>query len=551
MKKSKFLIAGLAALAAAAMIGGTWAVWTQQLLTKNEYMTAKYSTFLREIFESPDAWLPGEEERKAVWVQNDSTIPVIAKITMSQDWFRREDVTALVVPEGKTEPEETVVARKGETLPLTFFGEAGEEYAAVLNLNKDAVVVLSDCRAEKAGLRFDIEEVSSLKEAEGKWLLVSEQPDETGHYTFYYMGTVAPGDRTPVLLSSVRMNPQLEATVTGSYTYFTEDERAEDGYKKVTVSRVNSRYGYDSSTYTLHVNMQTVQATKGAVEQILSKDMVTDYIAGYIANTDGGYESVSVKKLLFEENSGKMTYTPYRTEDGKHMEDPGNWFMSFTNMAPGGVYKDKLVIENASGKNYRVYMRIVPKTNQTELQDELLKKIAMKVYYKDQLIYDGDVTGYHYSDETGNVDMQGLVPLGSYPKGRREEIRVELQLDPELGLQDDGTYKYADVLTKIDWEFMVQEKRSPSGGGGNPGNPSTPKTPPDPVPGEPVPGSGAPGDSTAFEVLPDSEMPMITLLARTGDDSHMLLLSVISVLSFLILAAAVVRLMRERRQGNI
>jgi len=75
--------------AAAATIGGTWAVWTQQLLAKNEYMTAKYSTFLQEDFESPKGWLPGEETRKAVWVKNESTIPIIAKITMNQNWVRR------------------------------------------------------------------------------------------------------------------------------------------------------------------------------------------------------------------------------------------------------------------------------------------------------------------------------------------------------------------------------------------------------------------------------------------------------------------------------
>lgn len=545
MKKSKFLIAGLAAFAAAAMIGGTWAVWTQQLLTKNEYMTAKYSTFLREVFESPKAWLPGEEERKAVWVENDSTIPIIAKITMNQDWFRRDDVTALVIPEGKTEPEETVVAKKGEMLPLTFYGSAGEEYAAVLNFNKDAVVVLSDGRAKEPGLRFDLEEVSSLKEAEGKWLLVSEQPDETGHYTFYYMGTVAPGEKTPVLLSSVRMNPQLEATVTGSYTYFKKDENAEGGYRQVTVNQVNSKYGYDSSTYTLHVNMQTVQATKGAVEQIFSKDAVTEYIAGYIANTDGGYESDSVKKLLFEEKNGIMTYTPYRTEDGKQMEDAGYWFMSFTNMVPGGVYKDKLVIENASWKNYHVYMRIVPREGQTEIQNELLKKIAMKVYYKDQLIYDGDVTGYHYSDANGKEDMQGLVPLGSYSKKQQREIRVELQLDPELGLQDDGSYKYADVLTKIDWEFMVQEVTNHPGGG-NPGGGSPGGGTPGggtPIPDEPVPGGGGP----ALEYLPSSEVPLSMLLAKTGDSSHVMMLSVISAFSLLLLIVLLFGMMRKRK----
>ena len=360
MRKIKIFIAGLAAMAAAATIGGTWAVWTQQLLAKNEYMTAKYSTFLQEDFESPKGWLPGEETRKAVWVKNESTIPIIAKITMNQNWVRREDVTALQIPAAGGAPVEQVVAKKGEILPSVFTGENGKEYAAVLNFNRDAVVVLSDSRAREPGLRLDIPEVSTLQETVGKWLLVSETPDETGNYTFYYMGMVQPGDSTPILLSSVRMNPQLETTVTGSYTYFEKDDTVSGGYKKVTVDTVNSKYGYDSSTFTLSVNMQTVQATKGAVETIFQSSRITDYIAGYIAGS-GVYEADSVKTLYFEENNGIMSYTPYRTSDGKVEE--GNWFMSFTNMVPGGVYKDKLLIENNSYKTYSLFMRIKPRTD--------------------------------------------------------------------------------------------------------------------------------------------------------------------------------------------
>ena len=148
MRKIRIFIAGLAAMAAAATIGGTWAVWTQRLLAKNEYMTSKYSTFLREEFESPEDWLPGEETRKAVWVKNESTIPIIAKITMNQNWVRREDVTAMVVPpEGGAPKEIFLEPRKGEPLPVIFEAEDGRQYAAVLNFNKDGVVVLADKRA--------------------------------------------------------------------------------------------------------------------------------------------------------------------------------------------------------------------------------------------------------------------------------------------------------------------------------------------------------------------------------------------------------------------
>ena len=181
MKKSKIYIAGLAAMAAAATIGGTWAVWTQQLLAKNEYMTAKYSTLLEEEFKSPPTWLPGEETKKAVWVKNESTIPIIAKITMNQDWIRREDVTALVPPDDGGEPQLQVVAPKGQILPVTFQGEKGEEFAAVLNFTDD-VVVLSDSRAKEPGLRLGIREVKTLDETVGKWLLLTEEPNELGNF---------------------------------------------------------------------------------------------------------------------------------------------------------------------------------------------------------------------------------------------------------------------------------------------------------------------------------------------------------------------------------
>lgn len=545
MRKIRIFIAGLAAMAAAATIGGTWAVWTQRLLAKNEYMTSKYSTFLREEFESPEDWLPGEETRKAVWVKNESTIPIIAKITMNQNWVRREDVTAMVVPpEGGAPKEIFLEPRKGEPLPVIFDAEDGRQYAAVLNFNKDGVVVLADKRASEPGLRLDIPEVSSPAEAAGKWLLLSETPNEDGNFTFYYMGEVQPGEETPVLLSSVEMNPQLETTVTGSYTYYEKEESAVGGYKKITVNTVNSKYGYDCCHFTLGVNMQTVQSTKDAVKTIFKSDEVSEYIAGYIAGSGVFDDSASpVKTLYFRERDGVMSYTPYRTSDGRVEE--GNWFMSFTNMIPGGVYKDKLNIENGSFKNYRLYMRIIPRAGQTTIQDELLKKIAMKVYFKDKLIYDGDVTGYHYSG-SGNEDMQGLVPLGVYRRGSKDEIRVELVLDPDIGLNDDGTYKYADVLTKVDWEFMVQEVRN--GGGGNPpggggGGGTTPGGPGDnPEPGVEIPDEPVPLDGVTIEdgdvplsLLPDPEVPLGFMVPQTGDEFPVVPLAVTVVVSLLLM----------------
>lgn len=528
-KKSKYMIAGLAALMAVSMTGGTWAAWTQTLLAKNEFMTAKYSTHLKEDFpeypDVPETWLPGEERKKEVWVENDSTIPVIAKITMNQYWVRREDVMKLVQSEAGTEPYEEVVARAGETLPLIFNGDQGQEYAAILNFNKDAVVVLADSRASEPGLRLDIPEVSSVDDpaARGKWLLLTETPDYNGNYTFYYMDMIQPGERTPDLLESVRLNPQLENTVTGSYIHYETDENG--NYKKVVTQYENSKLAYDSSHFELSVTMETVQATQDAVNPnngqinastgnpgggIFEKDRITEYIAGYIAG-EGVYESTSTKKLYFEENNGIMTYEPYRNADGDIEE--GNWFMSFTNMVPGGVYKDKLLIENQSRKKYYLYMKIIPRDNQTAIQDELLKQISMEIYYKDQLYYKGDATGVKSAD-SGRYDMQNLVPLGMYRPKHKEEIRVVLRLNPDLGLNDDGSYKYADVLTKIDWLFMVEEYEDDDDDpapGNNPGGPSG-NTPDNPD-GNPR----TPGDSlTPLVPKTGDQLPIIPLAVTAG-----------------------------------
>lgn len=472
MKKSRIWIAGLAAIAAAAAIGGTWAAWTQTLLAKNEFMTAKYSTFLEERFEKPDAWLPGEETQKAVWVKNESTIPIIAQVSMNQSWFRREDVTAWLPDELSGEVKETLVGKQGDMLPLTFEGEKGEEFAAVLNFNADAdpvksqVVVLTNSRIEKTGLQLGIPAVDTIEEAVGKWLLVSEDPKETGNYTFYYMGMVQPGESTPYLLTSVTMNPQLETTVTGHHTYFEEDPENPGQYRQITVDTVNSKYGYDSSHYDLNLSMKTVQATKDAIDTMYPSDSVTQYISGYIAGS-GVYEADSKNTLAFDRINGQMVYYPVDqiSADGK---EGGNWFMSFTNMVPGGTYIDRLDIENRSGKTYELFMQIKPRA-QEQLKDELLKKISMEIYYgdseKETLLYQGDATGYYDSAANG-TDMQNLVNLGIYASGQKEQIRVVLRLDPELGLQDDGSYRYADLLTKIDWEFYVTEKHDGSNGGG-------------------------------------------------------------------------------------
>lgn len=149
------------------------------------------------------------------------------------------------------------------------------------------------------------------------------------------------------------------------------------------------------------------------------------------------------KKLYFEEKNGKMVWNNVRGDDG-------NWFMSFTNMVPGGQHKDQIKIENGSQKTYALYMQVIPVKQEKKL-DELLELISMKVSLGSKVIYEGTASGKDY--DHGN--LQNVIYLGTYKSGQEDEIHVDLALDKNVGLE------YCDLLTKNDWKFMVTEMKNP------------------------------------------------------------------------------------------
>lgn len=151
------------------------------------------------------------------------------------------------------------------------------------------------------------------------------------------------------------------------------------------------------------------------------------------------YADAKVKKLYFEQQNGTMVWNADKGSNG-------NWFMSFTNMVPGESYQDSLVIENGSSKTYELYFQIVP-LEQAELKDELLEKIQMTIMQDGKQIYKGNATG-----EPGTKDLQNIVPLGTYTPAKESTLVVDLTLDGDIGLE------YCDLLTQIDWKFMVKEK---------------------------------------------------------------------------------------------
>lgn len=140
--------------------------------------------------------------------------------------------------------------------------------------------------------------------------------------------------------------------------------------------------------------------------------------------------------------------------------------MSFTNMVPGGKYDDQLNIENGSKKTYSLYMQVLP-IEQDQKRDELLELISMKVKLGNDVIYEGTASGKEYN----NGNLRNVIFLGTYKPGGTGQISVDLELNKDTGTE------YCDLLTKIDWKFMVTEIQNPE----NPKNPEKPgigKNPP-------------------------------------------------------------------------
>jgi len=411
------------------MLVNTLAFWTQELWLDNEYQLGKYSTKIEEEFASPMGWLPGESVNKDILIANDGTVPVFVKAQVNLNWLGQNDIT-------------------GEPYGLTFTTKKAkeQEYAAIISWGNE-VVLLSNGISFVDSLRLGLPLVDTIAEAAGKWLLLDEEPDKDGNFTFYYMGVLASDEKTPLLMDSVKLNPQIEATTMETHTIYNKEDQ-----KWITEYLPNPSYSYENGKFLLTVNAWTVQATNDALGEVFVSNTLTEQAVVSYLGTVAIDQKPVVKKskpdktLYFEEHGDEMRFTPINSSGQK-------WFMSFLEMIPGGQYSDILTIENRSKNDYDLYMQVVPKANQDEMLKELLELIHMKVYLKDALIYDGNASGKEQYNSDNN--LQKAVFLGEYTAAMKTQIRVELELSKETSMQ------YCELLTKVDWKFIATEIVNP------------------------------------------------------------------------------------------
>ena len=68
------------------IIGGTIAYFTSSDRFTNVFSTKPYVMEVREVFESPDAWVPGTTTSKTVVATNKGDVPAAVRVKLTESW---------------------------------------------------------------------------------------------------------------------------------------------------------------------------------------------------------------------------------------------------------------------------------------------------------------------------------------------------------------------------------------------------------------------------------------------------------------------------------
>ncbi len=196
--KKKMLLATLALLLVGTF-GVTLAYYSTQKDFSNIFKTGTYGTTIKEKFQSPANWQPGDETEKEVVATNDGTIPIRVRAKFSEGW----------------------VAADKNPLALTF-GTSGEKIA-----------------------EFEID---------GNWNAAAA--DAEGVVYYYYDTVLTTGQTTTSFIKDSKVTFNPDYTLTANDIECTPVTEA--GYTGETCTSTNK--GYAGATYTLDITIETIQA---------------------------------------------------------------------------------------------------------------------------------------------------------------------------------------------------------------------------------------------------------------------------------------------------
>lgn len=131
-------------------------------------------------------------------------------------------------------------------------------------------------------------------------------------------------------------------------------------------------------------------------------------------------------------------------------------FSSFQSLCPGSERTQLIRVKNQSGEKIRISLHAAPAVQETKPEDiplveEVLRKYArIKVTLQNadqDTVYEGAADGNPLHERSEEASLGTPVSLGEYLPGEEKNIKVFLDVSPEMD------NRYMSLLAKVDWIF--------------------------------------------------------------------------------------------------
>lgn len=273
MNKKLTAIGGLAALA---VVGGTWAFFTQDTTIHNKLTTeGEYGLNTTEKFNPGSEWAPGTEVEKKITVKNTGKGAVLVRVKMDENWAYQTNPEKLF---GEWASEKDPLAFLEVSESLTNDGDPSDDVSTVVHKNLDEDNIQLDATAKQ-----------------DKWYFA-----EDGYW--YFCDKLEGREATVNLLNSIKLDEKTDmGKIANTYYYIvveknadepdfnaetwtemsaaTEDEaqkelagiaerqenKGKDIYMTLETKTEEKAKGYSDAGYTLNITTEAVQATPEAV----------------------------------------------------------------------------------------------------------------------------------------------------------------------------------------------------------------------------------------------------------------------------------------------
>lgn len=273
MKTRKTSIIALVALLVVALVGTTIAYWSQKSTIENPFSTGEqYGSTIVEKFTPKDGedWLPGVKVPKNVTVSNDGDTDILVRAKLTETWTRKNGTDPYISLEGVPvyNPDQT-----NKTDGLTTDDQSVVQKNFAHNGRWTEPQADGWCYY-KTNLTKGNETAPWLESVE-----LVKDIDMGAPINAFYVAIKDPADKWYKLPADITQTPKFVTINDADGTAASATEGAAGAktvlYGKQEIKIDPTAPGYSNSNYVLTVTVQTVQATKDAVNAVFGSGMAT------------------------------------------------------------------------------------------------------------------------------------------------------------------------------------------------------------------------------------------------------------------------------------